>query len=119
MMRIRKFEIINRSFVGLALKKMSFISKIKRHFDSIVEPGGFEKNSALQDTNTSMHSNMRQFQSYLTKNAYDMSINNEYDLWPHTNFGTIDNPLLVFSAGTTWRYINQLIKNGNMFWSRK
>jgi hypothetical protein len=80
-----------------------FFSKIKRHFDVILEPGSKEQTSAIQDTNTSLYTNARQFQAYLSKNAYDMSVNNEYDLWPHTNFGTIDNPLLVFSAGTTWR----------------
>jgi hypothetical protein len=52
-----------------------------------------------------MYTTARQFQAYLTKNAYDMSIFNEYDLWPHTNFGTIDNPLLIFSADASWRTV--------------
>lgn len=102
-MKFKNLNRIKRSLTRINLQPFSFISKIKRHFDSMLEPGGMEKTSALQDTNTSMYSNMRQFQSWLTKNAYDMSVNNEYDLWPHTNFGTIDNPLLIFSAGSTWR----------------
>lgn len=106
LLKFRKFEFMKSSLGKTTFNRFTFFSKIKRHFDSYLEPGGFEKTSALQDTNTSMYSNMRQFQSYLTKNAYDMSVNNEYDLWPHTNFGTIDNPLLVFSSGTTWRLHN-------------
>ena len=102
-MKFRKFPSVKSILFQKTSKNFSFFRKIKRHFDSYLEPGGMERNSALQDTNTSMYSNMRQFQSHLTKNAYDMSVNNEYDLWPHTNFGTIDNPLLIFSSGTTWR----------------
>ena len=102
-MKFRKFGLNKNYFLLKSSQNFSFFSKIKRHFDSYLEPGGMERTSALQDTNPSMYSNMRQFHAYLTKNAYDMSVNNEYDLWPHTNFGTIDNPLLIFSAGTTWR----------------
>ena len=92
----------NSPFV-VSAKKFSWFSRVKRHFESLVQPDGGFDNSAILDTNTSMYTNMRQFQAYLTKNAYDMSIMNEYDLWPHTNFGTIDNPLLIFSADASWR----------------
>lgn len=102
-MKFRKLAFVKNFLFNQTNKNFSIFSRFKRHIDSVLEPGGIESTSALQDTNTSMYSNMRQFQSYLTKNAYDMSVNNEYDLWPHTNFGTIDNPLLIFSAGTTWR----------------
>ena len=97
-------QALNFNFSRNLTKHFSFIGKIKRHFDNYLEPGHIEQTSNLQDTNLSMYTNMRQFQAYIGKNAYDMAIHNEYDLWPHSNFGTIDNPLLIFSAGTTWRY---------------
>lgn len=84
-------------------KAFSWFNRVKTHFEALVQPDGGYDNSAIVDTNTSTFTNMRQFQAYLTKNAYDMSIMNEYDLWPHTNFGTIDNPLLIFSADASWR----------------
>lgn len=80
-------------------------NRIKGHYDRLFEPSSYDKNAWLIDSNTAMYTEMRQFQAYLTKNAYDMSIHNEYDVWPHTNFGTIDNPLLIFGAGTTWRMV--------------
>jgi len=86
-------------------KNFSWFSNVRRHIDSLIEPGPRENTSSIQDTNLSMYTNMRQFQSFLTKNAYDMSVNNEYDLWPHTNFGTIDNPSLIFCASSTWRMV--------------
>jgi hypothetical protein len=79
--------------------------KVKRHLDSLIEPNHRDYPSTTVDPNASMYTNMRQFQAYLTKNAYDMAIFNEYDLWPHTNFGTIDNPLLIFSADASWRLV--------------
>jgi hypothetical protein len=87
------------------VKQFSWFSNIKRHFDSLIEPGHYERTSAIYDSNLQMHTHMRQFQAFLTKNAFDMAVNNEYDLWPHTNFGTIDNPALIFSANTTWRMV--------------
>ena len=93
----------NKTAISICAKKFSWFSRIKTHFEAFVQPDGGYDNSAIVDTNTSTFTNMRQFQAYLTKNAYDMSIMNEYDLWPHTNFGTIDNPLLIFSADASWR----------------
>lgn len=100
----RNFNNISKLY-KVASKEFGFFSKIKRHVDNLVEPGPKETSSALQDTNLALYTNMRQFQAFLTKNAYDMAVNNEYDLWPHTNFGTIDNPSLIFCASATWRLV--------------
>ena len=100
---IKRITNNTNHFILKNRKNMSWFNKIKRHFETLVEPNGSYTNSATLDTNLSMYTNMRQFQAFLTKNAYDMSVMNEYDLWPHTNFGTIDNPLLIFSADASWR----------------
>lgn len=96
-----------KSLVSSYKKRLSFgvFRKIKRHFDNLLAPTHTDYSSAIVDPNTSMYTNVRQFQAFLTKNAYDMAIFNEYDLWPHTNFGTIDNPLLIFSADASWRLV--------------
>jgi hypothetical protein len=92
-------------YKGTSKKGIRWINNIKRHFDALVEPDGREVNTTLWDPNLTMYTHARLLQAYLTKNAYDMSVMNEYDVTPHVNFGTIDNPLLVFSADTTWRYV--------------
>ena len=84
---------------------LGVVKKIKRHFDALLTPTHVDYASSIVDPNTAMYTYARQFQAYLTKNAYDMAIFNEYDLWPHTNFGTIDNPLLIFSADASWRTV--------------
>lgn len=96
-------RITSKTPFSITAKKFSWFSRVRTHFESLMQTDGGYDNSAIVDTNTSTYTNMRQFQAYLTKNAYDMSIMNEYDLWPHTNFGTIDNPLLIFSADASWR----------------
>lgn len=85
--------------------KFSWVSRIKRHFDNLLVPNGKDYSSSIIDSNETMYTSMRQFQAFLTKNSYDMSVFNEYDLWPHTNFGTIDNPSLIFSADASWRMV--------------
>jgi hypothetical protein len=86
-------------------QKAGIFSSIKGQIDKILEVSPYDKNPAILDSNLAMYSEMRQFKAFLTKNAFDMSMFNEYDVWPHTNFGTIDNPLLIFGAGTTWRMV--------------
>ena len=97
----------SKSLVTTAKKNFAWgvVRKIKRHFDALLAPTHVDYTSAIVDPNTAMYTYARQFQAYLTKNAYDMAIFNEYDLWPHTNFGTIDNPLLIFSADASWRTV--------------
>lgn len=85
--------------------KFNFLSKLRSKVNVLLNPDPYEYNPAFIDTNLAMYTQMRHFQAYLTKNAYDMSVFNEYDTWPHVNFGTIDNPVLVFGAGTTWRMV--------------
>lgn len=97
----------SKTLVSSYKKNMGWgiFSKFKRHFDTILEPHHKEIHSSVIDTNLAYYTFARTFQAYLTKNAYDMSVFNEYDLWPHTNFGTIDNPLIIFSADASWRLV--------------
>lgn len=98
-----KSKTIIKPLVKTNNRNATWIGKLQRHMNALIAPSGKDVTSSLIDTNLSMYTNTRQFQAYLTNNAYDMSVHNEYDLWPHTNFGTIDNPLLIFSADTNWR----------------
>jgi hypothetical protein len=83
----------------------SWFGKIKRHFDSLLEPTGKDKPSSLVDSNLLAFMKMREFQGYLSKNSYDMAVLEDYSVIHHSNFGTIDNPNIVFSADTSWRMI--------------
>lgn len=86
--------------------KRNFFDRIRGYTDKYLAGDRMgENNINLIDTNLAMYTEVRQFGAFLTKNAYDMSIYNEYDAWPHVNFGTIDNPVLIFGAGTTWRMV--------------
>lgn len=99
--------LINKKLPQSMIKnqRATFFDRIKGYLDRELQVEPYEKSRALIDTNLTMYTEMRQFQAYLTKNAFDMSIFNEFDVWPHTNFGTIDNPLIIFGAGTTWRMV--------------
>lgn len=86
--------------------RRNFMERVKGFIDKYTQPqSSNETNHSLLDSNLSMYTEVRQFRAFLTRNAYDMSIYNESECWPHTNFGTIDNPLLIFGADTTWRMV--------------
>lgn len=70
-----------------------------------VSVSSYDKPPAMIDTNLTMYSSMREFSAYITKNAFDMSVMNERNVSPQTNYGTIDNPNLIFGADTTWRMV--------------
>ena len=105
MKAIRKLKQSNLLVKSTSKSFLNSIQSMKHKLDGLFIGSSYDRNPALIDTNIAYYTEMRQFQAYLTKNAYDMSFMNEYDLWPHTNFGTIDNPLIIFGAGTTWRMV--------------
>lgn len=89
----------------LSIPNKRLWSRIKGLTDKYLQDHPYASSPALLDSNTLLYSEMRHFQAYLTKNSYDMSIYNESNVYPHVNFGTIDNPVLIFGAGTTWRMV--------------
>ena len=53
-----------------------------------------------------MHGNTNMnFAAYLTGNAFDMNQWHEMENTVHTQFGTVDNPVIIFSADSTWRTV--------------
>lgn len=100
-----KRELLRSKCSPFLPARFNFLSALKGKWDKFFLAESYEENPAIVDSNLLMYSEMRQFQAYLTKNAYDMSIHNEYDTYPHVNYGTIDNPVLIFGAGTTWRMV--------------
>lgn len=69
------------------------------------ETSNYEKYPALVDSNLLEYTALREYKAYVTHNAYDMSYLTETNVIHHSNYGTIDNPNLVFGPDTTWRLV--------------
>lgn len=91
---------------------ISFVDKVKgrfsnqiRHLRSFIEPDGQNMESQLPD-GYRLHGNTAQhFSAYTTSNAMEMHSWHDMDSTVHTQFGTIDNPVLIFTSDSAWRIV--------------
>ena len=74
-----------------------------KHINSILEPTGKDYESALPSGDF-LHGNTAQnFSAYLTRSALEMNSWHDMDAAPHHQFGTVDNPALIFTSDSSWR----------------
>ena len=79
--------------------------KPMRHVKSWVEPDGIEMNSQLPDMYRTHGNQAENFAATLTQSSFDMNIWHEMETVVHVQFGTIDNPVLIFTSDTSWRIV--------------
>jgi hypothetical protein len=76
-----------------------------RHVESFFEPQGYDYESQLPNTEN-LHGNTAMvFNAYLTHNAIDMNTWHDMDNTYHNQFGTVDNPVLIFTTDSSWRIV--------------
>lgn len=91
---------------------MSIMDRLKekfhkpiRHIRSFVEPDGQDYESQLPSGDR-LHGNTSQnFSAYVTHNALEMHQWHEMEATVHTQFGTVDNPVLIFTSDSSWRIV--------------
>ena len=53
-----------------------------------------------------MHGNtVMTFTAYVNENSYDLNQWFEMDNAVHSQFGTVDNPVLIFNSDSSWRIV--------------
>ena len=92
----------NRSIFGLK----GIYENLKGLYKNATEPGpGNHNPNSMEATETELFDeDAHEVQAMVTNNPFDLDImmgdNN-----PQRNFGTVDNPVLMFSANVGWRYV--------------
>ena len=76
-----------------------------KHLESYFEPQGRDYQSQLPHTETTYGNTAMVFNAYLTHNAIDMNTWHDMDNTVHSQFGTVDNPVLVFTTDSSWRLV--------------
>lgn len=97
----------SRSYNGLSpwdRVKEKFNNPLK-HIYAYLEPAGHNHESQLPD-GYRLHGNTAQnFSASITQNAFEMHQWHEMEATVHTQFGTIDNPVLIFTSDSSWRIV--------------
>ena len=89
---------------------MSFVDRMKetintpfRHFKTFFEPDGINYSTQAPET-AKLHGNTAMtFNAYLAQNSIDLNNWHEMENTVHSQFGTVDNPVLIFSSDSAWR----------------
>src|SRR6056300_1544614 len=91
-------------YVGARRPYFSVFDKMKdrfntplKHIKSFVEPDGYNHESQLP-SGYRLHGNTAAtFSAHLTKNAIELNQWHEMEATVHSQFGTVDNPVLIFT----------------------
>lgn len=76
-----------------------------RHIQSFTEPDGYNYQSQMPE-GYRMHGNTAaSFSASLTQNAIELHQWHEMESTVHSQFGTVDNPVLIFTSDSSWRIV--------------
>ena len=109
---LRTLKTLQKTTLPAARGYFSVIDKIKdrtnhalRHVRSFVEPDGMNYESQLPD-GYRLHGNTAyNLSASITHNALEMHQWHEMDITVHSQFGTVDNPVLIFTSDSAWRIV--------------
>lgn len=76
-----------------------------KHIESYFEPQGQEYLTQRPQTENLYGNTAMVFNAYLTHNAIDMNTWHDMDNTVHSQFGTVDNPVLIFTSDSSWRIV--------------
>lgn len=76
-----------------------------RHIKSYVEPDGQNYESQLPDGYRLHGNTAANFSAYVTGNSFEMHQWHEMEATVHSQFGTVDNPVLIFTSDSSWRIV--------------
>lgn len=90
----------------------SFVDKLRdrfnkpwRHFQSFMEPDGMNMQSQLPEGYRLHGNTAASFSAYITQNSIELNQWHEMESVVHSQFGTIDNPVLIFTSDSSWRVV--------------
>lgn len=90
----------------------SFVDKVKdrfnkpwRHLQSFMEPDGINYQTQLPEGYRTHGNTAASFSASITNNSIELNQWHEMESVVHSQFGTIDNPVLVFTSDSSWRIV--------------
>ena len=76
-----------------------------RHFKGFFEPDGINYVPSLPGSDRLYGNTAMSFSAYLTNNSIELNQWHEMDVTVHSQFGTVDNPVLIFTSDSSWRVV--------------
>ena len=95
----------SRLFFSVMDRAKMAVQGTTRHLKAFMEPDGLNYESQLPDGYRQQGNTAAHFQATLNPNALNLNQWHEMDATVHSQFGTIDNPVLIFTSDSSWRIV--------------
>lgn len=95
----------NRAYFSLVDKVRDKFNKPWRHLQSFMEPDGMNHQAQLPEGYRTHGNTAASFSAYITQNAIELNQWHEMESVVHSQFGTVDNPVLIFTSDSSWRIV--------------
>jgi len=76
-----------------------------RHVQSFMEPDGINYQTQLPEGYRTHGNTAASFSAYITQNSLELNQWHEMESVVHSQFGTVDNPVLIFTSDSSWRIV--------------
>ena len=70
-----------------------------------MEPDGINYQTQLPEGYRTHGNTAASFSAYITQNALELNQWHEMESVVHSQFGTVDNPVLIFTSDSSWRIV--------------
>ena len=76
-----------------------------KHIQGFVEPDGYAASSQMPEGYRLHGNSAASFSASLTQNSIELNQWHEMESTVHSQFGTVDNPVLIFTSDSSWRIV--------------
>lgn len=76
-----------------------------RHIQGFVEPDGYQYGSQMPEGYRLHGNSAASYSASLTQNSLELNQWHEMESTVHSQFGTVDNPVLIFTSDSSWRIV--------------
>lgn len=81
----------------------SFLKAPVKHFKRMIQPTGVNYSPVTNTTQEAFDEVSQEWQALIVGNPYDVNTYNYLEQVSHANFGTVDNPHVVFTSDAPFR----------------
>ena len=98
-------KVQNRPYFSVFEKIKDRFRAPIRHVQSFVEPDGYAYGSQMPEGYRLHGNSAASFSASLTQNSLELNQWHEMESTVHSQFGTVDNPVLIFTSDSSWRIV--------------
>jgi len=98
-------NVPKRSYFSAFEKVADRFSTPMKHIRSFMEPDGQNYESQMPEGYRLHGNSAASYSASITHNAIELNQWHEMESTVHSQFGTVDNPVLIFTSDSSWRIV--------------